>query len=58
MAAGFCTYWLDMPLRYWERKLTYWLLDFDVIGIDGHWLRGLDLLLDDGRHLSAVSVSA
>lgn len=31
---------------------TYWLLDLDVGGLGGHWLRGLDLLLDNGcgRH--------
>lgn len=33
--------------------LSYRLLKFDVAAVGRHWLRGLDLLLDDliGRHV-------
>jgi len=35
-----------------EKKVrAYGLLGSDVVGVGGHGLRGLDLLLDDGRHL-------
>jgi hypothetical protein len=31
--------------------MAYGLLGGDALGVGGHGLRGLDLLLDDGRHL-------
>lgn len=32
-------------------EMAYGLLSGDALGVGGHGLRGLDLLLDDGRHL-------
>jgi len=39
-----------------EGEGPYGLLGSDVIGVSGHGLRGLDLLLDDGRHLLVLEL--
>ena len=38
---------------------THWLLDLNIVGADGHWLRSLDLLFNDlvGRHLELATIS-
>jgi hypothetical protein len=54
-AAGFCGEG-NSQHRSIEKEhcgaLTYWLLSLDAVGAGGHWLWGLDLLLDNliGRH--------
>jgi hypothetical protein len=39
------------------RDETYGLLGLDIVGVGGHWVGGLDLLLDDGRHFEAIPIS-
>jgi hypothetical protein len=41
-----------------EERRAYGLLSSDVGGVGGHGLRGLNLLLDDGRHLPLDQQSA
>jgi hypothetical protein len=38
-----------------EERKTDGLLSSNAISVGGHGLRGLDLLLDDGRHLLSIS---
>jgi hypothetical protein len=56
-AAGFCRTRDVRCVSLRMRDGTYGLLGLDIVGVGGHWVRGLDLLLDDGRHLEAVTVS-
>ncbi len=47
--------WIGEKRNGGEGKGTYGLLRGDGLGGGGHGLRGLDLLLDDGRHLRSHS---
>jgi hypothetical protein len=58
-AAGFCGEG-DSQRRSIEKEhcwaLTYWLLSLDAVDTGCHWLRGLDLLLDNltRRHFEDI----